>query len=383
MALDLRRSTVYDFSDLRLHRDGTRIQQTDKNYEASSRRKFSVRDAHGKWRAKDAAGLGTVARMRCANLGSDTAKEHGFSEQGETRQLHTKRGRIRLEEKRRGVQPLEHRTVKRWRFEESLDFLDGTPNEVPATSIEDRENLPVPSSELLKNIHYIAAEFYTERGQLLNLGKKYRAEKKRRRKGKNPAPPRKKRRVDEVTDADADRRKTPDPDSDEYRESSSSDPEFGSDSSDSSSPSEADGDNESSVPAEEVEGTPSSKSTKERKKRYTRSLREIRQKHQQDMYRVMNGSALMVLGMLVQEHVAKLVRGKVPEGWEEGSPPEDEERSEEGEEQVESESEGGEDAGENDDEDEDEDVESGMEDDDGDDSGGIDEVADDNRRRRW
>lgn len=378
MALDLRRSTVYDFSDLRLHRDGTRIQQTDRNYEASSKRKFSVRDAHGKWRAKDAAGLGTVQKMRCANLGSDTVREHGFEEQGETRQLHTKRGRIRLEEKKRGVQPIEHRTVKRWRFEESLDFLDGTPNEVPATSIEDKANLPVPSSELLKNIHYIAAEFYTERGQLLNLGKKYRAEKKRRRKGKNPAPPRKKRRVDEVTDTDADRR---DPNSDEYRESSSSDPEFGSDSSDPSSPSEADGDNESSVPAEEVEDTPSTKSTKERKKRYTRSLREIRQKHQQDMYRVMNGSALMVLGMLVQEHVAKLVRGKVPEGWEEGLPPEDEEeRSEEGEEQVESERESEEEEGEDDDEDED--IESEMGDD-SDDSGRIDEVADDNRRRRW
>ncbi|KAM6501864.1 hypothetical protein JOM56_001841 [Amanita muscaria] len=95
----------------------------------------------------------------------------------------------------------------------------------------------------------------------------------------------------------------------------------------------------------------------------------------------MNGSALMVLGMLVQEHVAKLVRGKVPEEWEEGLPPEDEEeRSEEGEEQVESERESEEEEGEDDDEDED--IESEMGDD-GDDSGRVDEVADGNRRRRW
>lgn len=63
------------------------------------------------------------------------------------------------------------------------------------------------------------------------------------------------------------------------------------------------------------------------------SLPDVRKKHQQDMYKVMDGSALMALGlfisyflcnplmvvagMLVQDHVARLVRGKAPDRWEE------------------------------------------------------------------
>lgn len=65
-----------------------------------------------------------------------------------------------------------------------------------------------------------------------------------------------------------------------------------------------------------------------------KTRRNVRKKHQQDMYKVMDGTALMALGpfisysvlglsmavvsgMLLQEHVARLVQGKVPDGWEE------------------------------------------------------------------
>lgn len=69
--------------------------------------------------------------------------------------------------------------------------------------------------------------------------------------------------------------------------------------------------------------------------RQAKTLRAIRRKHKQDMYKVMDGSALMALGklffsipflwidshvaagMLVQEHVARLVQGQAPEGRQE------------------------------------------------------------------
>jgi len=35
-----------------------------------------------------------------------------------------------------------------------------------------------------------------------------------------------------------------------------------------------------------------------------------------DMYKVFDGSAMMALGMLVQEHIAHLLRPSIPESWE-------------------------------------------------------------------
>ena len=54
-----RRTTVHDLAALRVHRDGTRVANSDSN-SSSRRAKYTTRDARGNWVAKDAGGLGTV-----------------------------------------------------------------------------------------------------------------------------------------------------------------------------------------------------------------------------------------------------------------------------------------------------------------------------------
>lgn len=60
---ELRRSTVYDYSDLRLHPDGTRVHQMDKNLRPRAAQ-IAVQAARSNWIARDAAGFATVQKHR-------------------------------------------------------------------------------------------------------------------------------------------------------------------------------------------------------------------------------------------------------------------------------------------------------------------------------
>jgi hypothetical protein len=105
-----RLSTVYDYASLRLHRDGTRVQQSDVN-----NRQFAVKDANGNWIATDAGGLG---RTRYVRQGTDEEREHkslGHKEEQAEKEHERKQKRARKD----------LRTGKRRRFyDETLDFLD-------------------------------------------------------------------------------------------------------------------------------------------------------------------------------------------------------------------------------------------------------------------
>ncbi|KAF8720209.1 hypothetical protein AX14_011152 [Amanita brunnescens Koide BX004] len=263
---NLRLSTIYDYATLRLHRDGTRVQQSDENYNMPKRKK-AVKDASGNWIAKDAGGLGMVNKTRYIRSDADDGGEYvslggGREEGGEKADEW-----VLLKKKPKMKQ--DYRTVKRRQFDANLDFLDAPRTASSSLAPTQEPRLEVPSSELLKSVHYFAASFYSDRGELLDLGKTYR-EKKKIKERSRYARKRRLRRIEE-------------------HERSHSNQES-SDASQSKSTT-------SYLPEE--------------------SLPDVRKKHQQDMYKVMNGSALMALGMIVQEHVASLVRGKIPDGWEE------------------------------------------------------------------
>jgi hypothetical protein len=60
---DHRLSTVYDYSSLRIHPDGSRVNQSSRNLRPRIA-KVSVQDPRGNWIARDAGGSATVARYR-------------------------------------------------------------------------------------------------------------------------------------------------------------------------------------------------------------------------------------------------------------------------------------------------------------------------------
>ncbi|KAK2464844.1 hypothetical protein APHAL10511_003143 [Amanita phalloides] len=264
---DPRSSTVYDYTSLRLHRNGRRVAQSDDNYTLSKYRRYAVKDSSGNWIAKDAGGLGTV-RMRfgkriaardgdgeCVSIGSEgVVQERAREGEQEDEWL--------LVEKER---KLGYQARRRRDFEEDLDFLDASQHSSSMSAFGQKPCLPVPSSDLLKSIHYFTASLYTERGELLNLGKLYRAEKKLTSKSRMRQ--KKRRRVQK--------------DDDDLRDG---------------------GDEEHD--SDQAFSDPSSSS---KPKTLHHPATHARKKHQQDMYRVMDGSALMALGMIMQEHVAMLI----------------------------------------------------------------------------
>ncbi|OCH94504.1 hypothetical protein OBBRIDRAFT_823441 [Obba rivulosa] len=284
-----RRSTVHDLAALRLHPDGSRVQNADTNVQLR-KGKAAARDARGNWIARDAGGSGKVkqrhASARVAENTSDgeifgTAGINGGEEQEHASQeqedfLESSRAR------------------KRRKFNEDLSFLAPPRTTPEAPVVKSQETLvqgrepsqepPLPSSDLLKCIHYFASTYYTGTGQLYDATREVRREKKRRRLKKLQALVDESRQAararDEATTTDLD-----------HAQSSGED------------------ESESGESEEEEEGN--------KGKGKTVSSRTRAAPANTDMYKIFDGSALMVIGMLLQEHVAGLLRPNIPEGWEE------------------------------------------------------------------
>ncbi|KAK7059115.1 hypothetical protein VNI00_001740 [Paramarasmius palmivorus] len=297
MSLPLRQSTVYDLSSLRLHANSERV-QSDRRFRRSQ---LAVRDSRGNWIAKDAGGLGRVTRYRTIRdkeqgreMSVDVARseDEGLTSGGmavtnseEEPVIKTKRAR------------------KRRKFYNDFDYIasqttHGSSSSTPqpeglpleSTFSPNPVNLPPPSSDLLKCLHYVTNQYYHEHGQLLNSSKDYRREKKERRLAKlgtrHPRPL--------------------------HAKTADEDEEDGSDSESSDESDNSDGDEDakkSSEPMREAEN--------KKKRRKKRKGEPKRQKTMLvDMYRTMNGSALMALGMLIQEHVIESLTPRIPEDWE-------------------------------------------------------------------
>ena len=142
-----RKSTVYDYSDLRLHPDGTRVYQRSTNL----RPKFAqctVEDARSNWIATDAGGSVRVPLFKRKK--KVTLEGEWVGEMSENISACGSAGSQEVDDNiergKRKSRPQDHRKVKRQRFTKNDDYLaeDAIPDasELSATSLL---SLPSPS----------------------------------------------------------------------------------------------------------------------------------------------------------------------------------------------------------------------------------------------
>ncbi|KLO14513.1 hypothetical protein SCHPADRAFT_850845 [Schizopora paradoxa] len=286
-----RRTTVHDLASLRLHPDGSRVQNSQSlshdgtpgvssqtNLRAS---KYIAQDARGNWIARDAGGADFVKRKygkqdkgkgRATNL--DIGEDDGVVSDGD--------------------EVKDSRAIKRRKFLHDYSFLgsssieDGIPSSSfgePSSSTLDPSqsnepcSLPVPSSDLLKCVHYFASEYYAAHGQLSDLAKEARKEAKLI----------KQQQLDDILNERDDENEEQD------------------------STLREDGVEDDEQVEEGMDNQPKPKRRGGRKAGKKWGEARLRR----DMYKAFDGSALMAIGMLLQEHVAEVMHATPPEGWEE------------------------------------------------------------------
>ncbi|TFK46972.1 hypothetical protein OE88DRAFT_1666778 [Heliocybe sulcata] len=351
-----RRTTVHDLASLRVHPDGTRTPyflppipplETDSttgdaSLHANGLRprleKYTTQDARGNLIARDAGGLGRVPYKFPASSSAKAAED------GESIDIDQIATPARLDgtensdnlaseevgrgKKRKGKDVKDRRAKKRRIFNEDLSFLDSpcsgvaTPASRPTSSsaVRDVETdahstvsydtqvidaFSAPSSDLLKAIHHFATIYYSEKGQLIDASRDARRAKKEARL----------KRLQEAEDLD----KAASPvssDDDAAEKEVQSDEDEGN---------EAGSDDESrrshtsirSRTGSPIPGPSSSTKPVKGKAPHRRRKRRARSELRRDMYKAFDGSALVALGMLVQEHITGLLTPDIPDGWEE------------------------------------------------------------------
>ncbi|THU91043.1 hypothetical protein K435DRAFT_863757 [Dendrothele bispora CBS 962.96] len=363
------RSTVYDLSSLRLHRDGTSIRKSEKN-KRLHHSKLAVRDSRGYWIARDAGGLVNVPQRYRTHAQTSTERDDTESNEeglcldgGREGQGTDDRGRkgnekeitsdaedadAYAETRNYKTSRAEARAEKRRKFMHDFDFL--TPDTALSNNTTSRSG-PVsplrcdpPSSELLKCIHYLASRFYDEQGQLTNSSREYRKERKARRLAKFA-----KHRLAAKTKSKGHLKG--DPDGSDIESSSASGLES-SECSDKLSDLELDdrsSEDKGGVERPEDEMQSSAQRLASSAKGGGKSKVKRKQNRITDMYKTMDGSALMVIGkkpapsdlsffgivdhfgtigMLLQEHVSENLRPRIPELARPGDGDEDGEKEE-------------------------------------------------------
>ncbi|KAJ3553656.1 hypothetical protein NM688_g3491 [Phlebia brevispora] len=295
-----RKSTVHDYSSLRLHPDGTR-------------------DRRGNWIARDAGGLGRVKQRWSNHAASDdhtpqTEEDEAGSSQPRTPAKDKGKGRATespgYEETNCDKNELKDvRAVRRKLFVEDLDFLRPSSLQVTSADVEDpsssdshlyptsvsfsyhelafiRAILIAYDQDLLKCIHHFASTYYNEMGQLRDSTREYRTERKRKR---------------------VERLKS---EGDSMNGSLSRQM--------SADPSEGQSQDQVDVNEGDLDGETEDKLEGSNAKRRRIRARQRRNDHTSiDMYKMLDGSALMAIGLLLQEFVMAEVSQRVPEGWEE------------------------------------------------------------------
>ncbi|KAJ3877767.1 hypothetical protein F5051DRAFT_353111 [Lentinula edodes] len=265
-----RLSTVFDLSGLRLHTDGSLVQQTTKNTNLRSSRR-TVRDTHGNWMAKDAGGSTSVPKYRkVLPIQREGEGKGNIAEEN----LDNAAPRVDFLEQQPTLKT--SRARKRRKFATDEEYLAPVVSLHGSSALKtDSESisqpqLEHPSSDLLKCIHYYASMYYDERGLLLNVSRQYRKERKARRLAKL------------AQDGRIARTKT--------RSSSDTGKFFGL---------EEDAIIDDEAGDEESERDHQEEPTKAPVRRKDHDIA--------DMYKTMDGSALIAIGILLQEHINELL----------------------------------------------------------------------------
>ncbi|KAL5527908.1 hypothetical protein ACEPAG_6709 [Sanghuangporus baumii] len=327
-----RRSTVHDLATLRLHPDGSRVQSSTvsqskirdsrESSQAVRRARNTGRDVHGNRIALDAGGSSRIKKRRSAvtssfedTEGEDTGKA-GKKAHQETDTIADRSseggenaGAGDAAESVKG-----QRAKKRRKFYEDFSFLIGLQTNPPEFVVSEPASIsdavspsqhvirseaahsqpmpPVPSSDLLKCVHHLASEYYTSYGCLYNAPKAAREATKIRKLARlRKAVARKagQRVIDEDTK--------------------------GLESSDASGNGSEGDVKEIGNKADRIEdsgrdsGTRGTARPRKRRRTCTKDM------PRRDMYRAFDGSALMAIGMLLQEHVVELLRAEAPADW--------------------------------------------------------------------
>lgn len=303
MSNSKRRSTVHDFSSLRLHPDGTRVPLSQTAPKARHA-KYTVQDHRGNWIAQDASGVDRVKTRRAAAKEQEEAREDedgdvdesqvaGPSRTGEDKgkgravdddedvhelkDARAKRRKLFHEDVRLhglGVraaatleeQPLPSGGSSPARVVQPAAFSQPNPSSVSTTLCLKAHTEPLMRlQDLLKCIHYFASTYYSEMGQLRDSSKEYRKEKKLRRL----------KRLQKQADRKA--------------AAAQSDQKAG------------DGEDESSATSsseeEETESEDESTTSKApTSKKGSRNVRRAKALAGADMYKIFDGSALMAIG---------------------------------------------------------------------------------------
>lgn len=121
-----RLSTVHDLATLRLHPDGTRVQNNDKNLRTRAS-KYAARDSKGNWFARDAGGTGEV-KQRFSRTRAEDAQEGSSTEAEEEEQIVAKpNGKQRAETESEGEgEVTDYRARKRRRYLADESFIAPT-----------------------------------------------------------------------------------------------------------------------------------------------------------------------------------------------------------------------------------------------------------------
>ncbi|KAH7912947.1 hypothetical protein BJ138DRAFT_1082582 [Hygrophoropsis aurantiaca] len=274
-----RKSTTHDLATLRLHPDGSRVQQTSNNVK-SRVAKYSVEDSRGNWVARDASGQGIVKKRKTANISNEHLEEDEFElsdddKRSRSRSKSTAKRKVVTQEEDEKMSDMESeirdsRAKKRRSFVRDLNFL--VPPLYPAlsTPVDSSSDIQTikfsePSSELLKSIHHFASCYYRETGHLRDGSKDYRGRKKIR--GLKQLGP----ETAYMSAADSIA-------SDWTRESY-----------------ESEGDEDEDTSEHECNGEDENNES-------SSSLSNVAPN--KDMYKAFDGSALVAIGMLLQEHIA-------------------------------------------------------------------------------
>lgn len=141
-----RLNTVYDYSSLRIHPDGSRVEQSSRNLRPRTSR-TSIQDSRGNWIARDAGGLGIIRRYRRVREEIDGE----VISLGEGKSLEGRKGKGKGKAKAVGYRKRDDRAAKRRKFVHDFDFLETSTSNTPTQP----DAQPLPSSVNIFPLSYI------------------------------------------------------------------------------------------------------------------------------------------------------------------------------------------------------------------------------------
>ncbi|KAJ7245120.1 hypothetical protein B0H12DRAFT_1235849 [Mycena haematopus] len=271
---------MYDFSTVNTQLDGSGPQRARK-----TRRSRDIKDAFTAPKNKrDAFRVPKYKTVQ--DVADDGSQDEMFDFTGvDLTQTCTTSGK-RQEKETEVSSEAEGRSGKRRKVAHDLSFLETSlPHAFQASAPSVPQSaFAVPSSDLLKYIHHFACNYYSDRGQLFNESRTWRKGRKERKLAKLAA---KAKLLTEEANSDEEEGPAPEADAD---------------------------------------------------------LPKTLTLPRRDMYKTMDGSALLAIGMLLQEQIARILTPRIPDGWEQGdfdeSGGEDEEHEDPDEDQDEATGEG-------------------------------------------